>query len=254
MVNKQKAENEQKCCQTFKKVKPSKAFWEIVVIGLGGLFLAYQSNQLAQIANDISKQSNDIAKKEFGIEIVSVTTSPPEMHSPSAFFVTDELTIVDKTLNFAIDIRELNGVQKLKLLSDTGNVIQTQDNNALVFEREQLNSGKVSLYFSDTVEKQGDKTVIRSAPLQTSLETMDNVGYYRYFYIFAEYNRSYQLFLVAMKNDKDGNELFSNYRVYSQYDIYELKYSEDPVFQSLDKKMAENYERVNTQFKDLSIN
>lgn len=254
-----------------------KNFVEIVIIGGVGLYLTCQANQLSQIANTVSRQgndlakvanvisqqgnalsaiannisqeSNDIARMDYGIEIREVKTSPPPYHSPAAIMGFEGLTIVRRTLDFTVDIRQLNGVQQLKFLGEDGNVL-SRESKPLRFYREQLSQGDITLYFSDEVRKENGQTTIYSAPLSTALEYIKHVGYYEYFYILAEYNQGFQLYLVAQKSDKDG-KVVNDFQVFSKYDIHDLKYSTDEVYTELDKKMADNYERIYNQYKTL---
>ena len=233
---------------------------ETLLIGCIGLVLSAQSNQLSRVANTIagqanslSKEANNVARKEYGIEITDIETTPPKLHAPVQIMEFEGFTIVDKTLNYNINIRELNGVQQLKLLSENGNVIQSSSSKRpyLLFKREELQNGEVNLYFSDEIRDEDGSKVIHSAPLNTSIESMEKIGYYRYFYILAEYNESFQLYLVAMKNSHKGEELFEKYKVYNKFDIHELKYSDDEVFKELDYKMAEQYEMIYNHYSEL---
>ena len=233
---------------------------ETLVIGFMGISISVQSNQLSKVANAIAEQANslsneanNVARKEYGIEITDIETTPPKLHAPVQIMGVEGLTIVNKTLNYNINIRELNGVQQLKLLSKNGNVIQSSSSKRpyLLFKREELQNGEINLYFSDEIRDEDGSKVIHSAPLNTSIELMKQIGYYRYFYILAEYNESFQLYLVAMKNSHKGEELFEKYKVYNKFDIHELKYSDDKVFKELDRKMADEYETIYNQYNEL---
>ena len=233
---------------------------ETFVIGFMGISISAQSNQLSKVANTIaeqanslSKEANNVARKEYGIEITDIETTPPKLHAPATIMGFEGLTIVDKTLNYNINIRELNGVQQLKLLSKNGNVIQSGSSKRpyLLFKREELQNGEVNLYFSDEIREEDGSKIIHSAPLATSIEAKEQIGHYRYFYILAEYNESFQLYLVAMKNSHKGEELFEKYKVYNKFDIHELKYSDDKVFKELDRKMADEYETIYNQYNEL---
>ena len=147
-----------------------------------GISISAQSNQLSKVANTIaeqanslSKEANNVARKEYGIEITDIETTPPKLHAPATIMGFEGLTIVDKTLNYNINIRELNGVQQLKLLSKNGNVIQSGSSKRpyLLFKREELQNGEVNLYFSDEIREEDGSKIIHSAPLATSIEAKD---------------------------------------------------------------------------------
>ena len=54
-----------------------------------GISISVQSNQLSKVANAIAEQANslsneanNVARKEYGIEITDIETTPPKLHAP----------------------------------------------------------------------------------------------------------------------------------------------------------------------------
>lgn len=210
-------------------------------IGQQSNYLTKESDVLNQMANAIRTQAeyiqseaDEISRRDFGIEIVKVEPGFLEDYDSHA-----------PTTDFAITISRLKGISKLKFLSETGHVL-AGEHGKLQFDKRQLKGEKIVLASTEM----GDHYL---EPIATSICKLDRVGYFRYFYILAEYNQAFQLYLVAMKYNADGQRLYDNYRVFSKFDIYDLKYSEgDNLDVMLDNKMAEAYEKIMKQFAELN--